>query len=50
MVSGMCTLPINIINEKIYAVLWLLYIFSLMILMGKVHMPDTMVGSPVGPM
>ena len=26
MVSGMCTLPINIINEKIYVVLWLLYI------------------------
>lgn len=26
MVSGMCTLPINIVNEKIYLVLWVWYI------------------------
>ena len=31
MVSGMCTLPINIINEKIYAVLWLLYILMIVV-------------------
>ena len=39
MVSGMCTLPINIINEKIYVVLWLLYIaiitISGIILLGQ---------------
>merc|ERR1712126_482567 len=30
-VSGMCTLPINIVNEKIYLIIWIWYILMIII-------------------
>jgi len=39
-VSGLCTLPINIVNEKIYLVIWVWYItmiiLTVLLLLGKI--------------
>ena len=39
-VSGLCTLPINIINEKIYLVIWIWYltmvILTVVSLLGQI--------------
>ena len=42
-VSGMCTLPVNIVNEKIYLILWFAFlahtIVSMLQLIRQAHLP-----------
>ena len=44
--SGMCTLPINIVNEKIYLIIWLWYLVMIIVSVFTLLWHITLLAAP----